>query len=54
MFRNFCSVVIISAMIAIPVSAQDESKAVSDGGVYAEGWTGQVDPGEAERGNVLE
>ena len=54
MFRNFFSVVIISAMIAIPVAAQDESKAVSDGGVYAEGWTGQVDPGEAERGNVLE
>ena len=54
MYRRFLYALIFSAVIANPAAAQDESKAVADGGVFAEGWTGKVDPQEAERGNTLE
>jgi hypothetical protein len=33
--------------------AADASRAVSDGGVFAPGWTGQIDASEASRGLVL-
>ena len=54
MYRKFLYTIIFSAVIAYPAVAQDESKSVADGGVFAEGWTGKVDPQEAERGNALE
>lgn len=48
-------VTILATAIAIsPALAQDESKAVAEGGVFADGWTGKVDPQEAERGNTLD
>jgi hypothetical protein len=34
-------------------AAQDQSRAVSDGGVFASGWTGQIDAAEAGRGMTL-
>ena len=34
-------------------AAQDQSRAVADGGVSAPGWTGQIDSQEASRGMVL-
>ncbi len=36
-----------------PPAAQEEARAVADGGVKVPGWTGQVDPGEASRGQVI-
>src|SRR5215831_1833825 len=33
--------------------AGDTSRAVADGGVFAPGWTGQIDAGEAGRGSTL-
>jgi len=35
------------------VRAQDASRAVSGGGVSAPGWTGKIDPNEAQRGGSL-
>jgi hypothetical protein len=34
-------------------AAQDASRAIGDGGVFAAGWTGQIDAAEASRGMVL-
>jgi hypothetical protein len=34
--------------------AQDVSRSISGGGVFALGWTGQIDPSEARRGSTLE
>jgi hypothetical protein len=34
--------------------AQDESRAVADGGIKIEGWMGKIDAREAERGGTLE
>ena len=36
------------------VAAQDASRSVSGGGVFAPGWTGQVDANEARRGATLQ
>ena len=36
------------------LSAQDASRSISGGGVFASGWTGQIDPSEARRGSTLE
>ena len=36
------------------LAAQDESRSVSGGGVFAPGWTGQVDANEARRGGTLQ
>lgn len=33
--------------------AQDESRAVADGGIFVEGWKGRIDPQEAARGFTL-
>jgi hypothetical protein len=37
-----------TAILVHPVHAQNESQAVEEGGVFVDGWTGQVDPQEAE------
>jgi len=36
-----------------PAQAQDQSKAVAGGGISVPGWMGQIDAGEARRGQVL-
>jgi hypothetical protein len=36
-----------------PALAQDQSKAVPQGGISVPGWMGQIDAGEARRGQVL-
>jgi hypothetical protein len=36
------------------LEAQDASRSISGGGVFAPGWTGQIDPSEARRGSTLE
>lgn len=45
---------IVVALVPSYAQAQDESQAVSDGGIHAPGWMGQIDAREAERGQVLE
>ena len=38
-----------------PVQAQQEmSRTVTDGGIFAEGWMGKIDPNEVEAGQTLE
>jgi hypothetical protein len=37
-----------------PAQAQDESRAVADGGIKIPGWMGKIDAREAERGLALE
>lgn len=37
-----------------PLHAQDESRAVSGGGVLVPGWTGRIDTGEEEDGQTLD
>lgn len=40
--------------VASPAQAQDESRAVTDGGIFVQGWQGKIDAREAERGMTLE
>ena len=44
------------ALLASPsiASAQDASRAVTDGGIKVAGWQGKIDPGEAKGGAKLE
>jgi hypothetical protein len=39
---------------ATPASAQDESRAVTGGGISIPGWTGRIDAAEVRAGQVLE
>jgi hypothetical protein len=51
------AVVVISGAVLVASrlsAAQDASRAVSGGGVFAQGWTGQVDANEARRGATLQ
>jgi hypothetical protein len=57
------AILLTAAALAISVSAflhdqslaaQDASRSVSAGGVFAPGWTGQIDANEARRGSTLE
>jgi hypothetical protein len=48
-------ITLILAGIVSPVQAQSEqSRTVTDGGIFVEGWMGTVDPKEAGTGQVLE
>ena len=48
-------VALAAAFLAVPAAAmgQDESRAVAGGGVSVPGWTGKVDPNEAQAGRTL-
>ncbi|HRP07770.1 MAG TPA: hypothetical protein PLL69_04720 [Gemmatimonadales bacterium] len=52
-FPRLASLPLALALIVACASAQEEARAVADGGVKVAGWTGQVDPGEASRGQVI-
>jgi hypothetical protein len=48
------SALLVSIAVA-PVHAQDDaSRAVDNGGIFVDGWTGRVDAGEARNGLTLE
>jgi len=52
---RYYSVVLAGLLIAPSiVSAQDQSRAVADGGIKVAGWQGKIDPNEAKRGGKLE
>ena len=52
---RYYSVALASLLVASSVvSAQDVSRAVTDGGIKVAGWQGKIDPGEAKRGGKLE
>jgi hypothetical protein len=51
---RYYNVALACLLVASSVaSAQDQSHAVTDGGVKVAGWQGQIDPGEAKRGGTL-
>jgi len=52
---RYYSVALASLLVASSVvSAQDVSRAVTDGGIKVAGWQGKIDPSEAKRGGKLE
>jgi hypothetical protein len=54
--RRLYAILPVAALFSLACTskAQNESsRAVSGGGVSVAGWTGQIDPGEASRGQVL-
>ncbi len=48
------ALMLVIGLGATTASAQDQSNAVKDGGVFVKGWTGQIDAGEAKNGLKLE
>jgi hypothetical protein len=51
---RYYNVAVACLLVASSVaSAQDQSHAVTDGGIKVAGWQGQIDPGEAKRGGTL-
>jgi len=50
----FVLIAAASIFAATPLLAQDQSKAVEDGGISVDGWNGQIDAQEAEKGLSLE
>lgn len=42
-----------ATMLAAPLAAQDEARAVAGGGITVPGWQGKVDPSEAAAGQVI-
>jgi hypothetical protein len=50
-----CSIgaLVFGASTAFRTQAQDQSRSIADGGVFATGWTGQIDAAEAGRGMTL-
>lgn len=48
------AVVLAAFLIASPANAQDESRAIADGGIRLDDWHGQVDAREAQRGLTLQ
>ncbi len=52
---RFKSAVVAGLLVVSSVaSAQDASRAVTDGGIKVAGWQGKIDPGEAKAGGKLE
>ena len=52
---NFIILLVLFLVIGShPVLGQDQSQAVQGGGIFAEGWMGQVDPGEAANGQTVD
>ena len=58
MYRDRCTApaaaLLVLAFGATAAQAQDESRAVADGGIAVSGWMGQIDARAAGRGQVLE
>jgi hypothetical protein len=57
MRRVYCSILPVAAIVVVACSGKaqqsETSRQVANGGVSVKGWTGQIDPGEARRGQVL-
>ena len=57
MRRVYCSILPVAAMVVVACSGKaqqsETSRQVANGGVSVSGWTGQIDPGEARRGQML-
>jgi hypothetical protein len=52
---RYYSVALACLLVASSVAAaQDESHAVTDGGIKVSGWQGKIDPGEAKSGGKIE
>jgi hypothetical protein len=57
MRRVYCSILPVATMVVAACSGKaqqsETSRQVANGGVAVSGWTGQIDPGEARRGQAL-
>jgi hypothetical protein len=49
----FASMALCASTFLFAQAPSDASRAITDGGVFAPGWTGQIDAAEAGRGMVL-
>jgi hypothetical protein len=58
MLRNpipACAITVIAvALSGSALQAQEEARAIEDGGVHVSGWTGKIDASEASSGSTLE
>lgn len=58
MVRNTFSTLAIAALalasVAGALQAQEEARAIEDGGIHVDGWMGKIDASEAGRGGMLE
>ncbi len=56
MQRSHKSLMAVAAalLIAAPALAQEESRAIEDGGIHVTGWLGRIDAGEAANGGMLD
>lgn len=53
-FVDRCAIAVALTLCTSPLAfAQDAAVAVKDGGVFAKGWTGKIDPQEEKAGQVL-
>lgn len=48
------AIALLAVLVAVPVAAQDASKAAADGGIKVSGWTGKIDANEVAAGLTLE
>lgn len=56
MRRVYASVLPVAALLLVATTSQaqvESSREVAGGGISVKGWTGQIDPGEATRGQAL-
>ncbi len=57
MQRKYFAVIAAAGLVlatATSVRAQDESRAIENGGIHVDGWMGQIDASEAGRGGTLD
>jgi len=45
---------LVLAAAVTPLRAQDESRAIENGGIHVDGWMGRIDASEASRGGMLD
>ena len=50
---GLCAMALCASTFLFAQAPSDASRAITDGGVFAPGWTGQIDATEAKRGMVL-
>lgn len=53
-FSTLAVTVIAVALFGSTLRAQEEARAIEDGGIHVEGWAGKIDASEASRGSTLE
>lgn len=52
-FKGFAAAIALTLCTTATAFAQDAAVAVKDGGIFAKGWAGKIDPQEEKAGQVL-